>query len=136
LPPAPLEFRLHTRMRRFFVTLADPEPGRYFARIAGLDSAVCIVLGALRARRSPLAGEATVAGTLARIHRDEARHVDTARRLALAHVPARLATDVATETRRRLVPLLRERGAALEELGLDAERLFGRLGNVSAGIFG
>jgi hypothetical protein len=136
LPPASLEAPLRARMRRFFVTLADPQPGRYFARIAGLDSAVCLLLGALRGKGSPLMADATVAATFARIHRDEAAHVDAARRLALAYTPATLALEVATETRGRLVKLLRERGAAFDRLGVDADRLFARLGTVSAGIFG
>jgi hypothetical protein len=136
LPPAQLQARLRARMRRFFVTLADPQPGRYFARIAGLDSAVCVLLGSLRRKGSPLMADPTVAATFARIHRDEALHVDAARRIALAYVPPRLAVDVATETRGRLVRLLRERGAAFEEFGVDADRLFARLGAVSLGIFG
>jgi hypothetical protein len=135
LPRASLEPSLRARMRRFFVTLADAEPGRYFARIAGLDSAVCMLLGALRGRRSPLGADATLARTLARIHRDEAGHVDAARRIALAYAPAAIATEIATETRQRLVDLLCERGAALEALGVDADALFARLRVVSAGIF-
>jgi len=135
LPSAPLEAPLRARMRRFLVALADPEPGRYFARIAGLDSAVCMLIGALRGKRSPLVADPTVAATFARIHRDEASHVDAARRIALAYAPAALAMDVATETRARLVTLLRERGAAFDKLGVDADRLFARLGTVSAGIF-
>jgi hypothetical protein len=135
LPPAPVEERLRARMRRFFVTLVDPQPGRYFARIAGLDSAVCMVLGALRRKGSPLVADATVAATFARIHGDEARHVAVARRIALAYATPTLAMDVATETRRRLVRLLGERAAAFDELGVDADRLFARLGTVSAGIF-
>jgi hypothetical protein len=135
LPPAPLEVPLRARMRRFFITLADPEPGRYFAKIAGLDSAVCVLLGALRSKRSPLVADPTVAATFARIHRDEASHVEAARRMTLAYAPATLATDVAAETRERLVKLLRERGAAFDQLGVDADRLFMRLATVSAGIF-
>jgi hypothetical protein len=136
LPSAPLEAPLRARMRRFFVTLADAAPGRYFAKIAGLDSAVCLLLGALRSNRSPLMADPIVAATFARIHRDEGSHVEAARRIALAYAPARLATDVATETRGRLVKLLRERGAAFDKLGVDADRLFARLGVVSPGIFG
>ena len=136
LPPAVLEPRLLSRMRRFFVTLADTDPGRYFARIAGLDSAVCLLLGALRGKGSPLGAEPTIAATLARIHRDEAGHVDAARRIALEHAPATHALEVATVTRRRLVALLHERGAAFETLGVDADRLFTRLGTVARGVFG
>jgi hypothetical protein len=135
LPPAPLDAPLRSRMRRFFVTLADPRPGRYFARIAGLDSAVCLLLGALRSQRSPLVADPTIAAAFARIHRDEASHVDAARRIALAYAPAALALDVATETRVRLVKLLRERGAVFDKLGVDADRLLARLGTVSAGVF-
>jgi hypothetical protein len=135
LPKAALEEPLLARMRRFFITLADPDPGRYFARIAGLDSAVCMLLGALRRKRSPLSADRTLAATFARIHRDEAGHVDAARRFALAYAPATLAIGIATETRRRLVKLLRERGAAFERLGVDADDLFARLGTVSRGIF-
>lgn len=138
LPASPPDARLLARMRRFLVTLADADadPGRYFARIAGLDSAVCIVLAALRGRRSPLASDAAVATTFARIHHDEAGHVDAARRIALGHGPARLARDAATQTRRHLVELLRERGDAFERLGVDADALFARLGVVSRGVFG
>lgn len=136
LPVARPEARLLARMRRFLVTLADADAGRYFSRIAGLDSAVCIVLAALRGRRSPLAAEATVAAAFARIHRDEAGHVDAARRIALAQAPAALALDAATQTRRQLVELLRERGAAFEQLGVDADALFARLAQVSRGVFG
>jgi demethoxyubiquinone hydroxylase (CLK1/Coq7/Cat5 family) len=135
LPPAPLEAALRTRMRRFFVTLAGPQPGRYFARIAGLDSAVCVLLGALRRKGSPLMADATVAAALARIHRDEGTHVDAARRIALEYVSPVTALDDATETRCRLVPLLRERAAAFDALGVDPDRLFARLATVSAGIF-
>jgi len=135
LPPAPLEAPLLTRMRRFFITLADPDPGRYFARIAGLDSAVCMLLGALRRKHSPLMADPTVAATFARIHRDEGGHVDAARRIALEYAPATRAMDAATEARRRLVSLLRARGDAFEALGVDADELFVRLGTVSRGIF-
>jgi hypothetical protein len=135
LPTASLEISLRARMRRFFITLVDADPGRYFARIAGLDSAVCMLLGALRGRRSPLGVDARVALSFARIHREEATHVDAARRIALAYAPVARARDVAAETRARLVTLLRERGAAFETLGVDADRLFVRLGAVSRGIF-
>jgi len=135
LPATVLEPSLRTRMRRFFIMLTDRDPGRYFARIAGLDSAVCIVLGALRGRRSPLGGDAAVAATFARIHRDEARHVDAARGIALAYAPASRGLDAAVETRRHLVELLRARGGAFERLGVDADLLFERLGTVSRGIF-
>jgi hypothetical protein len=135
LPPASLDAGLRARMRRFFITLADADPGRYFARIAGLDSAVCVLLGALRGRRSALAGAPTVAATFACIHRDEAGHVRAARGIALAFATPARARDVATETRARLVTLLAERGAAFETLGIDADRLFLRLGEVSRGIF-
>lgn len=136
LPVVELEPRLLARMRRFFIRLADRDPGRYFARIAGLDSAVCLLIGALRGRRALLGADPAVVATFARIHHDEAGHVDTARRIALGCVPARSAIDVATETRRRLVALLWERGAAFEQLGIDADALFARVGNVSRGIFG
>ena len=136
LPSAPLELPLRARLRRFFVTLADPDPGCYFAKIAGLDSAVCMLFGALRGKRKPLMADTTVAATLARIHRDEAAHVAAARRLALAYATAPLALEVATEIRGRLVQLLRERGAAFEILGVDADTLFARLAVVSPGIFG
>lgn len=136
LPPAALEPWLLARTRRFFVTLAAADPGRYFARIAGLDSAVCVLLGALRGKRSPLTADPTVAATLARIHRDEAGHVDAARRIARGYTTAADALAAATATRRRLVALLRERAAAFETLGVDSDRLFARLGTVARGVFG
>ena len=50
-----------------------------FARIAALDSGVCVSLDALRSRGLPLAADANVHAMLSQIHRDEAMHVMASR---------------------------------------------------------
>ena len=50
-----------------------------FARIAALDSGVCVFLDALRSRGLPLAADANVHAMLSQIHRDDAMHVMASR---------------------------------------------------------
>jgi hypothetical protein len=73
--PVSADTTLRRATRRFFVQVAERDTGLHCARIAALDSAVCSLLGALRARGSPFAKEPSISAILTRIHRDEARHV-------------------------------------------------------------
>ena len=108
-------------------TLAQPvcfgRPGR-LARIAAVDSAVCLLLGALRSGRGPIALEPTLNSVVARIHRDEARHVAVTSRYVAELTGAHRACDDVAEVRHRLTPLLARRGSAMEDLGVDPDRLF------------
>ncbi|MBI2800456.1 MAG: hypothetical protein HYX63_09265 [Gammaproteobacteria bacterium] len=130
--PDPL---LMARVRRFFITVRDRDPGRYFARIASLDSAVCVVLGSLRRRSGPLAADPVLTALFGSIHRDEARHVEITRRWAMAYCRHPDAESAAHVLRTRLTALLRARATAFDVLGIDPDRLFARLSHVPRGLF-
>ena len=127
LPPSPLDAEVRTAARRFFARISGRDPGEHFARIAALDSGVCVLLGALLKRGSPLAADATVGGLMSHIHRDEARHVRVSRRYTRLLLNKRQSRAIAFETRTRLAMLMALRGTALEALGVDANRLLQRL---------
>ena len=130
LPPATGEDEVRRAARRFFARAGGRDPGKHFARILALDSGVCVLLGALRGRGLPLATDGYVSAILARIHRDEVRHVMVSRRYAGLLLEKRQAYAVAQEMRERLAVLMALRGAALETLGVDTDRLLGRLRRV------
>src|SRR6201998_4914023 len=48
LPPPKPERGLRRSVRHFFLAIREPEVGAHLGRIASLDSAVCVILGALR----------------------------------------------------------------------------------------
>ncbi|HYZ40348.1 MAG TPA: hypothetical protein VE687_06935, partial [Stellaceae bacterium] len=79
--------------------------------------------------------EPAVAAILHRIHRDEAGHVQLSRRLAAELVRRDALGAVAESTRLGLVAILAQRGAAFENLRVDAARLFADIGRVPDGLF-
>jgi len=127
LPEPPHDPELSAAMRRFFMQLASRDPAIHCARIAGVDSAVCLLLGALRTRGRPIAMEPTLNSVVARIHRDEARHVAVTSRYAAELAGSQGVPDVAVEARYKLTRLLERRAAAMEGLGVDPDELFERL---------
>ena len=136
LPKARTDTALSRAAKLFFMRMSEREVGRHFARIAALDSGVCVLLGALRRRRTPTAAEPTLSPLFARIHRDEARHVLVARSYARTFSESQQAHNIAQDTRQQLVELLTHRAAALEQLlCIDADKLFARLRNPSRGLF-
>jgi hypothetical protein len=135
LPPPVRDNELRRAMLRFFVGIAQADLGLHLASIASLDSAVCLILAALLAPDCVLAQEPTVVGMFRRIHRDEAGHVRTSRRMAVALAPRHGIGLITERTRFGLVDVLARRGASFERLGIDAERLFLRLGQVPDGLF-
>jgi len=136
LPTPRMDKALARAARAFFIRMSEPEVGRHFARIAALDSGVCILLGALRHRSTPIAAEPTLSRLFARIHRDEARHVLVARGYARTLAGSQSAHAIALDTRQQLVDLLMHRAAALEVLlCIDVDKLFARLRNPSPGFF-
>jgi hypothetical protein len=122
LPAPRVDHPFELLTRDFFLGLASPDAGVHFTRIAALDSAVCLLLAALRRSMPRLFGAA-----LHRILTDEARHVAVtngyARRLEL---PGRR-FDTAVETRARLVSLLERRAGCLETLQMNPGALLKRL---------
>lgn len=135
LPPVSVDAELQRASRRFFARIGGRDPGMHFARIAALDSGLCVLLGALRAPGSVLAADANLSVMFSQIHGDEARHVLASRHYACLLVGKRLAWAAGLEMRERLVGLMSLRGDALEALGIDPDRLFERLRRVPRRLF-
>jgi hypothetical protein len=134
--PAPASDReLRRALFRFYHGIAQPDIGLHLASIAALDSAVCLILAALLKPDCVLAQEPVASAIFRRIHRDEAGHVRLSRRIAAELVQGDLIGAVAENARLGLVSVLARRGAAFDSLGVDAERLFARIGRVPDGLF-
>jgi len=124
--PAPRDLAsIRLRARRFFLRMASREPALHFARVAALDSGVCVILAAVA---KPLARARAVVDTLNRIRRDEARHVRFSREHSCElGADKLLLADTAARIRTELVALLSPLASSFEDLGLDADHLFRRL---------
>jgi hypothetical protein len=134
--PAPAPDReLRRALLRFYHGIAQADIGLHLASIAALDSAVCLILAALLEPDRVLAQEPAASAIFRRIHRDEAGHVRLSRRIAAELVQGDVIAAVAENARLGLVGVLARRGAAFESLGIDAERLFMRIGRVPDGLF-
>ena len=135
LPAARADAGLLRQVRRFFATMREPQLGAHLARIAALDSAACVVLGALRRRGGAIRTDRTLSNLFALIHRDEVRHV------AIAHRYARLMCDagdlrsLAADTRAGLCRLLARRADALEQLEVCPDALLQRLVKLPRNLF-
>lgn len=134
LPEPTPDRELRRALVHFYHGIARTDAGLHLAAIASLDSAVCLILSALLRRGSTLAQDFMVATIFRRIHRDEAKHVRISRRIAAELVRKDRRGAVAESIRADLVAVLARRGAAFERLGVDAERLFARLGRVPDGL--
>lgn len=134
--PAPTSDAPQRRaLRRFYTLLRDSDLGRHLARIVALDSAACVILGALRQRNRPLGADRSVAQLFGSIHRDEARHVAIAHRQAMRFGRGPELRSVAAETRKQLVALLSRRAHAFESLELCPDRLADRLARLPRRLF-
>jgi hypothetical protein len=134
--PAPVpDWELRRALPRFYHGIAQANVGLHLASIAALDSAVCLILAALLEPDRTLAQEPVASAVFRRIHRDEAGHVRLSRRIAAELVQREVIGAVAENARLGLVGVLARRGAAFDSLGIDAERLFVRIGRVPNGLF-
>lgn len=110
--PAPAPDReLRRALLRFYHSIAQADIGLHLASIAALDSAVCLILAAL------LEPDRVLAPHRQRAH---SRRSDWRRR---------------RECPPRPCGVLARRGAAFDSLGMDAKRLFVRIGRVPNGLF-
>ena len=135
LPAPRSDVRQRTRLRRFYTRMSDLDLGHHLASIAALDSAVCIILGALRRQRGPIAEDVAVRRLFERIHRDEARHVTIAgRHAAVLGIPQDL-YRIAMDTRDQLAAMLSERAEAFESLGICPDRLIHRVRSIPRNLF-
>lgn len=118
LPSAPAGADELPAAQRFYRELAHLDGGVHFTRIAALDSAVCLLLAALRKAQPMLCHPA-----LARIARDEARHVVAANHYARRLCAPGQRRAIAGETRAGLVALLSRQADAMDILDIDVDRL-------------
>jgi hypothetical protein len=129
--PAPRTDSTGSReIRLFYLKLRDARLGMHLARIAALDSAVCVILGLLRQRHGALASDARLCDLFARIHRDEARHAQIGAQFARQRESAIDVYDTAHATRTQLIRLLLARAGALESLAICPDRLIRRLSHL------
>jgi hypothetical protein len=101
--------------------MASRDVALHFARVAALDSGVCIILSAL-------IKPAGFAAIFKRIREDEARHVRFSRmHSCLLGADKTMLESTANRVRAELVTLLYPLANSFEELGVDAESLFHRV---------
>ena len=95
---------IRLRAHRFFLRMASRDPALHFARVAALDSYVCVILAAVA---KPLARAGVVVDTFNRIRGDEARHVRFSREHSCElGADKALLADTAARVRSELVALL------------------------------
>lgn len=135
LPPPSDPAPLRARSRRFHLELGRGDPTSRLARIAALDSAVCLILSRLLRRGTPLADDPVVAGILRRIARDEARHVRTTRRLAGERASEAELLHIGAPVREALASLLEQAGDAFEALAFDPSWLRRDVARLPAGLY-
>jgi hypothetical protein len=111
--------------RRFFLRIASRDPAVHFARLAGLDSGLCVILATIV---KPLSRATAVTEIFNRIRRDEARHVRFSRQRSYElGADTLLVANTAAEVRRELVALLYPLGRSFEDIGVDSDHLFRRI---------
>jgi hypothetical protein len=116
---------IRLRAHRFFLRMACRDHALHFARVAALDSAVCVILAAVT---KPLARARVIIQTFNRIRGDEARHVRFSREHSCElGADKSLLADTAACVRSELVALLYPLASSFEDLGLDADHLFRRV---------
>ena len=120
--------------RRFHVRLTSGGAASHLARIAALDSAVCTVLSGLLREGQPVARDPVARAALRRIHRDEARHVQVSRGLAMSVGVTRQITDAAVEAREALANVLALAADAFETLAVDPATLDRTLRHLPNGL--
>lgn len=134
LPAPPDQRDIMRTTRRFHMKLGVGEIPVRLAAIAGLDSAVCSILGRLLQRKGVLAKAPRVHATLSTIHQDEARHVAVSRSLALARADGDTLRPVAMQARESLADIMLRAGAAFERLEVDTMLLVSDIRRLPAGL--
>jgi hypothetical protein len=96
-----------------------------FSKIVELDSCVCILLGDLLFNSEIPSTARHVRDLLAKIRRDEAGHVRASR--SYLAITGGADPELADSARESMLKMLSYVGDALELLGTDPDRLFGRI---------
>ena len=119
--------QIRRRTRRLFMRVASRDLGTHFARITGLDSGVCISLTALLGS-AQVRQQTGFARLLKHIRRDEATHVKKSRDHAVnLGFDENSFHECYELTRTGMVGMLEPIASSFEALGVDPDRLFGRL---------
>ncbi|ORE88289.1 hypothetical protein ATO7_00400 [Oceanococcus atlanticus] len=119
--------QIRRRTRRLFMRVASRDLGTHFARITGLDSGVCISLTALLSS-GDVRKHTGFARLIKHIRRDEATHVKKSRDHAVAlGFSEDSFHDAYDLTRAGMVGMLEPIAGSFEDMGVDPDRLFGRL---------
>jgi hypothetical protein len=134
LPPPPAQREIMRTTRRFHMKLGIGEVPVRLAAIAGLDSAVCSILGRLLHRKGVLAAAPAVHAVLSAIHQDEARHVAVSRSLALARADGDQLRPIAMQARNALSDIMLRAGQAFERLEVDTAMLVNDIRRLPAGL--
>lgn len=135
LPAPPDQSRARVLSRRFHLELGRGDAAVRLARIAALDSAVCLLLSRLLRRGTPLSADAVIAPILRRIARDEARHVRITRSLVAARMSEASLKAVGSAVRDRLGALLIEAGDAFDTLSFDPRWLLTDVARLPDGLY-
>lgn len=135
LPAPPDQSRARVLSRRFHLELGRGDAAVRLARIAALDSAVCLLLSRLLRPGTPLSADGAVAPVLRRIVRDEARHVRITRELAVSRMSETSLKTVGTEVRERLGALLAEASDAFDALAFDPRGLHTDVARLPDGLY-
>jgi hypothetical protein len=135
LPEVPQRTAMMRAARRFHVELGLGDPGLHLARIAALDSAVCLILSRLIRDGTPIRSDPAVYGILRRIRDDEARHVRVSRTVALATGNRRVMKNAAMAARDALASILTLAEDAFEALKVDPAALERDIRRLPDGLF-
>jgi hypothetical protein len=135
LPAPPDQTRIRAMSRRFHLELGRGDPAIRLARIAALDSAVCLLLSRLLRPGTPLSADAVLAPVLRRIARDEACHVRITRELAISRTSEASLKAVGTMVRERLGALLLEAADAFDALSFDPRWLQTDVARLPAALY-
>lgn len=133
--PTVAPVRRPSQVARFYIGQHHAAPAIHAARVASLDSAVCLLLNRLAGRGSALRTSPETAGVFLRIARDEARHVRLSRSLAAEQLSVGDAMDQAVAVRLELADLLAPAAPLFEALGVEPDRLLAAISQVSRGLF-
>ena len=123
LPKPRPDFALIGKLKGFYRSLNTPDLFVHLTQICALDSAVCLILSAVRECGRPIGNNVTLNAIFSRIQRDEVGHVRASGRLTRELGPGRVAADYFVRTRERLAGVILERADALETLHVDPAAL-------------
>ena len=124
---------IRQKARRFHITLSRGDSGQHLARIAAIDAAVCTILSRLLRAGTPISRDVAIRTMLARIRRDEARHVAISRQIARRS--SNNVQDTGADARSALADILVIGADAFERLGVDPDQLFKDIRRLPEGLF-